>query len=91
MEAGDIENITGPGLNMTTGQPILNMTAGQPMLKTVHDYLLVVLLVAVMFAMGCHITWEQVCKFILIISLSTVMNDNFSIFKIFFKIYDRNC
>lgn len=58
-----MENITGPGLNMTAGQPILNMTAGQPILKTVHDYLLVVLLVAVMFAMGCHITWEQVSLF----------------------------
>ncbi|XP_054720616.1 ileal sodium/bile acid cotransporter-like [Uloborus diversus] len=39
-----------------------NGTAGPPpvpLLKTVHDILLVVLLVAVMFAMGCHITWEQ--------------------------------
>ncbi|PRD29417.1 UNVERIFIED_CONTAM: hypothetical protein NCL1_29466 [Trichonephila clavipes] len=30
-----------------------------PVIKTAHDILLVVLLVAVMFAMGCHITWEQ--------------------------------
>nr|XP_027194938.1 ileal sodium/bile acid cotransporter-like [Dermatophagoides pteronyssinus] len=31
-----------------------------PMLKQIHDYLIVVLLVSVMFAMGCSITWEQV-------------------------------
>ncbi|KAG8180254.1 hypothetical protein JTE90_011169 [Oedothorax gibbosus] len=30
-----------------------------PLIKTAHDVLIVVLLVAVMFAMGCHITWEQ--------------------------------
>ena len=29
-------------------------------LKQIHDYLIVVLLVAVMFAMGCSITWSQV-------------------------------
>lgn len=33
-----------------------------PVLKKVHDYLIVVLLVAVMFAMGCSITWAQVCS-----------------------------
>nr|XP_046919822.1 sodium/bile acid cotransporter 5-like [Dermatophagoides farinae] len=31
-----------------------------PMLKQIHDYLIVVLLISVMFAMGCSITWEQV-------------------------------
>ena len=31
-----------------------------PLLKKIHDYLIVVLLVAVMFAMGCSITWSQV-------------------------------
>lgn len=31
-----------------------------PMLKKIHDWMIVVLLVAVMFAMGCSITWDQV-------------------------------
>lgn len=31
-----------------------------PVLKQVHDYLIVILLVTVMFAMGCSITWTQV-------------------------------
>lgn len=31
-----------------------------PILKQIHDYLIVVLLVSVMFAMGCSITWSQV-------------------------------
>ncbi len=31
-----------------------------PILKKIHDILIVVLLVSVMFAMGCSITWEQV-------------------------------
>lgn len=31
-----------------------------PVLKQVHDYLIVILLVTVMFAMGCSITWYQV-------------------------------
>lgn len=37
-----------------------------PALKKIHDYLIVVLLVAVMFAMGCSITWAQVRKIIII-------------------------
>lgn len=32
----------------------------QPMLKSIHDILIVVLLICVMFAMGCSITIEQV-------------------------------
>ncbi|KAF8785178.1 ileal sodium/bile acid cotransporter-like [Argiope bruennichi] len=35
------------------------MVVQVPLIKTAHDILLVILLVAVMFAMGCHITWEQ--------------------------------
>ncbi|CAG2107710.1 unnamed protein product, partial [Medioppia subpectinata] len=31
-----------------------------PLMKKIHDILIVVLLVSVMFAMGCSITWEQV-------------------------------
>jgi len=31
-----------------------------PLLKQIHDLLIVVLLVTVMFAMGCSITWKQV-------------------------------
>jgi sodium/bile acid cotransporter 6 len=31
-----------------------------PILKKIHDILIVVLLICVMFAMGCSITWEQV-------------------------------
>ncbi len=31
-------------------------------LKKVHDILIVVLLVCVMFAMGCSITWQQVSQ-----------------------------
>lgn len=31
-----------------------------PLLKKIHDYLIVTLLVSVMFAMGCSITWKQV-------------------------------
>lgn len=58
MEAAGMDNLT---------ELASNATAGQPVLKTVHDYLLVVLLVAVMFAMGCHITWEQVSKLLLIV------------------------
>ena len=34
-----------------------------PILKKIHDILIVVLLVSVMFAMGCSITWEQVRSF----------------------------
>ncbi|XP_015782677.1 ileal sodium/bile acid cotransporter-like isoform X2 [Tetranychus urticae] len=33
---------------------------GPPLLKTIHDYLITTLLVAVMFAMGCSITLEEV-------------------------------
>uniref|UniRef100_T1K542 Uncharacterized protein n=1 Tax=Tetranychus urticae TaxID=32264 RepID=T1K542_TETUR len=32
---------------------------GPPLLKTIHDYLITTLLVAVMFAMGCSITLEE--------------------------------
>ncbi|XP_067136063.1 ileal sodium/bile acid cotransporter-like [Centruroides vittatus] len=35
-----------------------------PLLKTVHDILLVTLLVAVMFAMGCHITVKEIWQHI---------------------------
>ncbi|RWS14428.1 hypothetical protein B4U79_14367 [Dinothrombium tinctorium] len=30
-----------------------------PLIKKVHDFLITILLLAVMFAMGCSITWEQ--------------------------------
>jgi hypothetical protein len=33
-----------------------------PILKKIHDILIVVLLICVMFAMGCSITWEQVSR-----------------------------
>jgi len=33
-----------------------------PMLKKIHDLLIIVLLVTVMFAMGCSITWKQVSR-----------------------------
>ena len=40
-------------------QPI-KVRPAAPALKQVHDYLIVILLVTVMFAMGCSITWYQV-------------------------------
>lgn len=40
-------------------QPIIKVAA-PPLLKQIHDILIVVLLVTVMFAMGCSITWMQV-------------------------------
>lgn len=36
------------------------MMKGTPLLKKVHDWLISALLISVMFAMGCSITWEQV-------------------------------
>ena len=38
----------------------VRIRSAPPMLKQVHDYLIVILLVTVMFAMGCSITWTQV-------------------------------
>lgn len=38
-----------------------------PRIKLAHDILICVLLVSVMFAMGCHITVSEVSKFSLII------------------------
>ena len=32
-----------------------------PVLKQVHDYLLVILLISVMFSMGCGVTLSEVC------------------------------
>lgn len=57
--------------NMTLIMDVINQTddgpsktpapyVAPPMLKKVHDILIVVLLVSVMFAMGCSITLEQV-------------------------------
>ena len=34
-----------------------------PLLKQIHDYLIVFLLICVMFAMGCSVTFEQVRHF----------------------------
>lgn len=31
-----------------------------PQVKLAHDIMICVLLISVMFAMGCHITWEEV-------------------------------
>ncbi len=42
-----------------------------PILKKVHDILIVVLLVCVMFAMGCSITWQQVSQLNLKKDMST--------------------
>lgn len=33
-----------------------------PQVKLAHDILICVLLVSVMFAMGCHITWSEVSE-----------------------------
>lgn len=58
-------------LNATSGDDVMfNGTASDvqittqepPMLKKIHDLLIIVLLVTVMFAMGCSITWKQVRK-----------------------------
>ena len=43
-------------------KPTIHRSKSAPILKQIHDYLIVVLLVAVMFAMGCSITWSQVNK-----------------------------
>lgn len=43
----------------SSDEPIKVLPA-PPLLKQIHDYLIVVLLVTVMFAMGCSITWKQV-------------------------------
>ncbi|KAI1287073.1 Ileal sodium/bile acid cotransporter [Halotydeus destructor] len=48
----DTLNATASDVQITNHEP--------PMLKKIHDLLIVVLLVTVMFAMGCSITWKQV-------------------------------
>lgn len=45
-------------LNSSESNPVIVSTP--PALKQIHDILIVVLLVTVMFAMGCSITWIQV-------------------------------
>ncbi|KAJ6215712.1 hypothetical protein RDWZM_010212 [Blomia tropicalis] len=47
-------------LDQVARKPTFRRPASAPLLKKIHDYLIVVLLVAVMFAMGCSITWAQV-------------------------------
>ncbi|KAH9399633.1 hypothetical protein TYRP_017622, partial [Tyrophagus putrescentiae] len=41
-------------------KPTFRQNKAAPLLKKVHDWMIVVLLVCVMFAMGCSITWAQV-------------------------------
>ncbi|GBO37272.1 hypothetical protein AVEN_34752-1 [Araneus ventricosus] len=38
--------------------PVLDMLP-DPVIKLAHDILICVLLISVMFAMGCHITWNE--------------------------------
>lgn len=41
-------------------EDVIRIKPTPPVLKQVHDYLIVILLVTVMFAMGCSITWFEV-------------------------------
>ena len=54
-----LSNMTSIIMTSSSDQPIKVLPA-PPLLKQLHDYLIVVLLVTVMFAMGCSITWMQV-------------------------------
>ncbi|KAF8768365.1 Solute carrier family 10 member 6 like protein [Argiope bruennichi] len=45
--------------NETLHAPVLDMLP-DPVIKLAHDILICVLLISVMFAMGCHITWNEV-------------------------------
>lgn len=56
-------NVTGNTTDTTdtTMSPAVKpIVSSKKMLKAIHDYLIVMLLVSVMFAMGCSITWKQV-------------------------------
>lgn len=57
-------------LNISDSNPVIVSTP--PALKQIHDILIVVLLVTVMFAMGCSITWIQVCFMLQKSILSTI-------------------
>lgn len=48
-------------------KPTFRQNKSAPLLKKVHDWMIVVLLVCVMFAMGCSITWAQVCCFLFLL------------------------
>jgi hypothetical protein len=43
-----------------------------PIMKKIHDILIVVLLICVMFAMGCSITWEQVSPLLMLSIISFI-------------------
>lgn len=61
-------------------KPTFRQNKAAPLLKKVHDWMIVVLLVCVMFAMGCSITWAQVsCAFNLFFKLisKSVLNFKF--------------
>lgn len=59
MEWNLTDNVTDENSTNGTQYPSGLDTEKLPVLKVVHDVLIVILLVAVMFAMGCHITWMQ--------------------------------
>jgi hypothetical protein len=49
-------------INDTLNGTSLSTSTSTPILKQIHDILIVVLLVWVMFAMGCSVTLKQVRK-----------------------------
>lgn len=53
-------NVTGNTTDTTMSPAVKPIVSSKKMLKAIHDYLIVMLLVSVMFAMGCSITWKQV-------------------------------
>lgn len=60
------DNVTDIIATVNDSTPYNMMLVGSPPLKIAHDVLIVVLLVAVMFSMGCHITvtevWQHIKK-----------------------------
>jgi hypothetical protein len=53
-------------MNNTLNGTSLSTSTSTPILKQIHDILIVVLLVWVMFSMGCSITLKQVRKSIVV-------------------------
>lgn len=55
-----IENSTSDTYNDTFFTELPKWSSTEPLMKKFHDVLIVILLICVMFAMGCSITLEQV-------------------------------
>jgi hypothetical protein len=49
-------------INATINETSLSSSSVTPVIKQIHDILIVILLICVMFSMGCSVTLEQVSE-----------------------------